>query len=88
MHPDKEKNGPLAENEDFIALIRVAREDSEIRRQLLKILHLDAFHRQSLLNSWIEDLRLKNAPRELIRSLLCLVDDDIAEKAAELIGSW
>ena len=85
MHPTNKKNGPLAENEDFITLIRVAREDSEIRQQLLQILRLDAFHRQSLLNSWIEDLRMKNAPKELIRSLLCLVDDDIAEKAAELI---
>jgi hypothetical protein len=37
----------IAENEDFITLIRVAQEDSEIKSQLSSILALDSFNRKS-----------------------------------------
>ena len=72
--------GEAEEQEDFITLVRVAEEDVEVRSQIASILKLESFHRQSLLNSWIEELHLKKAPDELIRALSCLLDDDVAEK--------
>jgi len=76
---------PVADNEAFIALIRVAQEDKEIRAQLQSILQQPLFHRKSLLNTMIQNMTLKGAPKEFISAIGCLLDDTVAEKTQELI---
>lgn len=80
------KTQTVADNEEFITLIRVAREDREVRTQLAAILAQPSFHRQSLLNAMISEMKLKAAPLEFINAIACLLDDAIAAKARELIG--
>lgn len=75
----------IGEKEPLITLIRVAQEDVEIKMQLLTILSQNKFHRESILNSYLEELRLKQAPQEFISALACLLDDDVAEKALEIL---
>ena len=77
--------GRLVENEAFVTLMRVAREDPEIGRMLNTILGLDRFNRKSLLNTWVEELTMKSAPRDFIEAVGSLVDDDIAARALEVI---
>jgi len=73
------------QNDPFITLIRVAQEDTEIRERLFTILTLDKFNRESILNSYLEEMRLKQAPAEFISAIACLLDDDIAQKALEIL---
>lgn len=73
------------ENEPFVTLIRVAQEDPAIQNQLIFILSQNSFNRASILNSYIEDLHLKQAPRDFISALGCLLDDDIAQKALKIL---
>jgi hypothetical protein len=81
---DKKKK--LADKkEPLVTLIRVAQEDVEIKRQLLAILSQNKFNRESILNSYIEELRLKHAPQKFISAIACLLDDDVAEKALEIL---
>ena len=75
----------IGENEPLVTLIRVAQEDVEIKRHLLSILSQNKFNRESILNSYLEELRLKQAPQEFISAIACLLDDDVAEKVLEIL---
>jgi hypothetical protein len=81
---EKEKK-IIGENEPLVTLIRVAQEDVEIKRHLLAILSQNKFNRESILNSYLEELRLKQAPQEFISAIACLLDDDVAEKVLEIL---
>lgn len=87
MKTTNSTNDLIGDNEDFVTLIQVARENEDIRNQLLVILSQDAFNRVSIINSFIEDMRLKSAPKELISAIACLLDESAAEKAFEILSS-
>lgn len=76
-----------ADNESFVALIAAARDDRAIRERVLAIAGLDAFNRNSMLNTILADLRLKGAPAELAESLAMLKDDGIALHVRKILGA-
>ncbi|MFC1505035.1 hypothetical protein ACFL5W_00820 [Thermodesulfobacteriota bacterium] len=81
------KKQPLVdENEYFITLMRVAEEDKDILRQLLAILSQTDFNRTSMLNTLIDEMRLKKAPSEIIAALVCLLDHKVAHRALQMLG--
>ncbi len=75
----------IAENEDFVTLIRVAQEDSEIKSQLSSILALDSFNRKSALNTFLEELRFRQAPKEFISAMATLLDEMVAEQVLKIL---
>jgi len=75
----------IAGDEDFIRFMQIAREDQEIHQRLVMVLSQDDFHRQSLLNTWISDLELQQAPEELSRVFTYLLDREIAAAALKLL---
>jgi hypothetical protein len=79
------KNKSVGKNEPFVMLIRVARENVQIKNHLLGILSQNRFNRESILNSYIDDLTLKKAPIEFIEAIACLLDGDVANKALEIL---
>jgi hypothetical protein len=76
----------VVDNEAFVTLIRVAQKDAGIRKQLQAILAQPAFHRKSLLNTFITDMRFRSAPAEFVAAITCLLDDEVAEKVHEMIN--
>jgi len=80
-----EKSEKAGENENFVALIQAALEDSEMRRQILAIVRLDSFNRASLLGTYVSSLQFKGAPSDLIEALNYLKDDMIAKKTREIL---
>ena len=76
---------PIVDNETFIDLMRIAQEKDDIKKRLKFILKLDSFNRQSILNTWLHDLRLQGAPKKLIKAISYFLDDAVAEKALEVI---
>jgi len=86
MDPPPEKKSLIVDDETFVSLIQLAREDSEMGQTLQGLLGLDDFNRKSLLGSWIEEARLRGAPEEFVRALGYLRDDDIARQARELLA--
>jgi hypothetical protein len=83
-----EKTETAGENENFVALIQAAMEDSEIKRQILAIVQLDSFNRASLLGTYVSSLQYKGAPAGLIEAFNCLKDDMIAEKTREILINY
>jgi hypothetical protein len=75
----------VAENEAFATLIRVAQEDPEVQEQLPAILRLDNFNRKSAFNTFVEQMRLEQAPGEFVSLIACLLNDAVAEKVLEMI---
>lgn len=75
----------VGKSEPFVTLIRVAQEDVQIKNLLLGILSQNRFNRESILNSYINDLTLKKAPQEFISAIACLLDGDVAKKALEIL---
>lgn len=75
------------EGDELVTLVIVAREDPVVRQQLHLILAQEDFHRRSLLNSWVRDLRFQGAPPELLRALEMLTDDDCAHRARTLLNA-
>ena len=75
----------IVENEKFIDLMRVASEQPDVKKKMMLILNLDSFNRQSILNTWLRDLKLQGAPDDFIEALSFFLDDSIAEKALEVI---
>ncbi len=75
----------IAENEAFVTLIRVAQEDPEVKEQLAAILRLDDFNRKSALNTFLQQMHLKPAPREFVSAVASLLDDEVAEKVLKIL---
>ena len=76
----------MGDNETFVHLIQIAREETEIRRQMLGILSLDAFNRKSALNIFIQEMNPKDAPREFVSAISSLLDDGVARRALEILN--
>ena len=74
------------DDETFVRLIQIARENPEIREKILGILCMDPFNRKSALNMFIEQMRLKGAPRDFISAVGCFLDDQVAEKALTILS--
>ena len=85
MKLSEKKQPYVTQNEDFVRLIQVVKEEPQIRQTLASILDLDDFNRRSALHTWLEELTLKQAPRKFRSALACLLDDDIARKTLDII---
>lgn len=81
----KKNKQTIADNPDFVRLVQVIMDEPEIRETLKTILILDDFNRKSALNTWLAELRLKQAPRKFLATFSCLLDKRIAEKTLEII---
>ncbi len=83
----KERIQATEVDEPFVTIIQVARESPEIRDTLLSILEKPEFHRESLLNTLIEEMRFKGAPTALVSGVAELLKPEVADKALELLTS-
>ena len=71
--------------DQFLSLMLVARQDTNIRVQLLRILNQDKRKRHAALNAWIRELKFRSAPVSFTESITCLLDDQIADRAQRLL---
>ena len=68
-------------------LIQVMREDPLINEQVIQMLKMHSYQRRSVLNSWLEQLRIRHASENLLSALSCLFDDKIAKEVLTLINN-
>ena len=83
----RKKTRFAGKNDAFVTLVRVARENPEIGRQLQTLLSLERFHRKSALNTYLEQLWRKQAPPEFIAAIEVLLDDKVADRLSDLLAS-
>jgi len=75
----------IIKNEDFVYLIETANNDSEMKSKLRAILKLAPFERRTFINTFISEMKYKNAPDYFIKALSFLLDDEISQKAFKII---
>lgn len=75
----------VAEHETFITMLRVACEDRTVNAQLERLLALPDVERQNFVHAWVTDMLVAGAPRNFIEAVGCLMNDEVAEKAYEVI---
>jgi hypothetical protein len=79
----------ITDNEMFVRLIEVAREDTGIRDRLLDVLRLESSKRDHTLSVLTSAMRLRGEPDDLVESLRYLRDDEVAKKTLELLkDAW
>ena len=71
--------------EALVTLIRAAQQDETFREQLVNLLSLDQLNRRSALNTFLDHLQLKQAPRLLESAVAMLLDDSVAQKTLEIL---
>ena len=77
--------GSVGDIESFITMLRVACEDPKINQRLERLLALPDEKRKALVNVWVSDMLIAQAPKDFIAAIACLQDDKVAEKAYEVI---
>jgi hypothetical protein len=75
----------VSQNEVFVTLIQIATEKPDVRSQLLGILRLDKSDREALLEELVGDMKAKGAPREFVKALSMLLDDEVARRTLEVL---
>jgi hypothetical protein len=71
--------------EGFVTMLRAACDDAMVHERLERLLSLPDEERRALTHTWVSDMIIAQAPRELIEAVACLMDDAVAEKAYEAI---
>jgi hypothetical protein len=75
----------VGEIDSFITMLLVACENERINERLETLLSLPDLKRQAEINEWVKDLIVAQAPRDFVSAVACLVDNQVAEKAYEVI---
>jgi len=75
----------VAEVDGFVDLLLAACHDPKINATLERLLSMPDEKRRGLVHTWVSDLLIEEAPRDLVQAIACLSDDAIAEKAYEVI---
>jgi len=73
--------------ESIINLIGIMRENREIGTKLKQVLRMKPYQRRTVLNRWLEQLQVQQAPTPLLGALAYLFDDKIAGKVLSLINN-
>ena len=75
----------VGEIDGFISLLRAACADQAMNASLAKLLSMPDEERRAFVQNWVSDLLIKEAPKDFIEAIACLLDDAVAEKAYEVI---
>lgn len=75
----------VGEIDTFITMLRTACEDENVNARLERLLSMPDQKRQAVVHSWVTDLLIAEAPRDFVQAIACLLNDQVAEKAYEVI---
>jgi hypothetical protein len=75
----------VAEIDGFVSLLAATCNDSKINATLERLLAMPDEKRKGLVHTWVTDLIVEEAPKDLVQAVACLMDDAVAEKAYEVI---
>ena len=75
----------VAEIDGFVNLLAAACNDPKINATLERLLAMADDRRKGLVHTWVTDLIVEEAPKDLVQAVACLMDDAVAEKAYEVI---
>ncbi len=75
----------LADNDAFVALLRVAQENREISDQLVALLQKPGLQRYARIDMLVRDMTRQSAPPDFVQTIAALRDDEVANKVLALL---
>lgn len=75
----------VGEIDTFVTMLRAACDDEIVYGRLERVLSMADEERRAVIRSWVNDMLIAEAPRDFIQAIACLLDDQVAEKAYEVI---
>ena len=75
----------VGEIDSFIDMLRAACEDEEMNQTLESILLLPSPDRREMIRNLVVELTNKKSPAKLVEAIACLVSDEVATKAYEVL---
>ena len=75
----------VGEIETFITMLQTACEDQEVYERLERLLSMPDARRRAVVHAWVSDMLIADAPRDFVQAIACLLDNQVAEKAYEVI---
>ncbi len=73
--------------ERFSLLLEAILNDPVVNSKVTRLLKMDSYARRIVLSNWLEQLRRKNAPGELLQTLSILFDNKNAEMIYNMINN-
>ena len=83
----REVSGVPGEDPTFVRLVQLVNTDEDFRAMIMKVIALDSFNRSSMVNSIIDQQRLRGASPEHLQVLKYLTDDTVCQKIKALINN-
>lgn len=74
-----------ADVQSFVTMLQVACEDATINSTLQELLSQPDYTRKAVVHKLVERLCADAALPEIIEAIVCLLDDDVAKKAYQVI---
>ena len=75
----------VGEIDSFITMLLAACENRMVYERLENLLSMPDDTRQAVVHSWVTDLLIAEAPLDFVQAIACLLDNQVAEKAYEVI---
>lgn len=75
----------VADNEHFVLLVKLIKEDSSFRSEISKILDLDERERRNVIDTIIEKMKNNSEPGVLIEAFSYLKDTAVAFRLKEVL---
>jgi hypothetical protein len=75
----------IADNDEFVAMLRMAEEDSKTKAILIAVLSLDVSQRVPAIKGLIEEMKLNNAPSDFILAIAAFLNNEVAEKTLAIL---
>ncbi|HXM83192.1 MAG TPA: hypothetical protein VN929_14860 [Burkholderiales bacterium] len=75
----------VGEIDSFITMLLAACENRMVYERLENLLSMSDDTRQAVVHSWVTDLLIAEAPLDFVQAIACLLDNQVAEKAYEVI---
>ena len=85
MCASKKQGNTVGDNETFVTLIQLARQDPQVGGTLRTILAQPALQRKALVKALVDDMSRRSAPADFVQAIAALLDDEVARKAAQII---
>ena len=70
----------VPDNQAFIRLIQMARDDAEIKESLMALCQLEVRQRKETLNKIVATMKQQQEDEDIVQAMMCLQYDTIAEK--------
>ena len=75
----------IADNEEFVSMLRLAEDDDKTKTILIAILSLDVSQRVPALKSLIAEMKLNGASSDFILAIASFLNNEIAEKTLSVL---